>query len=204
MTTTRKKIFIFTGLVAGLIIVLILIFIFLIDKPEDNTPNGLANSPDQSEISFPVQNNEESFQDTDTGIFYNTDVNLLADGAPRPDITEQYLRQLASIFVERFNSYSNQNDNTHIEDASEMATDRMKRWIQTQKVVQSSNYEGVVTEVFATEMERLYDIRAVIRVQAKVTSISGGREQVEYKTGHVDLLEEVENEWLVDKFVWDE
>ena len=148
--------------------------------------------------------NGDAFQDKETGLLYNTNVNLLADGAPKQDVTEQYLRQLAGIFVERFNSYSNQNDNTHIEDALEMSTEKMAQWINTQRVVQSRVYEGVITEVLSTKMERLYDTRAVIKVQAKITNKKIGSEEVEYKTGFVDLLEVEENEWLVDKFVWEQ
>ncbi|OGH59773.1 MAG: hypothetical protein A2725_02010 [Candidatus Magasanikbacteria bacterium RIFCSPHIGHO2_01_FULL_33_34] len=200
--TLRKKIFVFSGLIAGIIIVIFLLLFFLKDKPEVIDSNN--NIIDQKDNTFPVVGkNGEAFQDIDTGIFYNTNVNLLADGVPKQDVTEQYLRQLASIFTERFNSYSNQNDNTHIQDALDMSTDKMEQWINTQIIPQSRDYEGVITEVFSTEMERLFDIRAVIKVQAKVTKKKRGSEEIEYKTGHVDLVEVVENQWLVDKFVWD-
>ncbi len=204
MESRRKKIFIFSGLIAGLIIALILIFVLLNRGSQPQTENP-ANSAQTSTNTLPLQNNGEAFQDTNTGKLYNTTVDLMANGSPKQDVTEQYLRQLASIFVERFNSYSNQDDNAHIEDAIAMSTDKMAQWITTQKVRQSTDYEAVVTEVFSTELEKLYDIRAVIKVQARIKNISsGGAETVEYKTGHVDLVEQVENEWLVDRFVWDE
>ncbi|OGH82692.1 MAG: hypothetical protein A2469_00655 [Candidatus Magasanikbacteria bacterium RIFOXYC2_FULL_40_16] len=203
MMTTRKKIFIFSGLIAGIIIAIILLFIFLRVKPQPTTPDGLVTGGTQTGNNIPAVNGD-AFQDKETGLLYNTNVNLLADGAPKQDVTEQYLRQLAGIFVERFNSYSNQNDNTHIEDALEMSTEKMAQWINTQRVVQSRVYEGVITEVLSTKMERLYDTRAVIKVQAKITNKKIGSEEVEYKTGFVDLLEVEENEWLVDKFVWEQ
>lgn len=202
--TTRKKIFIFSGLITGLIIVIILLFIFL-GNSKNNNQQGEVSTGSSQNSNFPAGAvNGNAYQDQGTGILYNTNVNLLADGIPKQDITEQYLRQLASIFVERFNSYSNQNDNTHIEDALEMSTEKMGRWISTQKVFQSSEYEGVVTKVFSAQLDKLYDTRAVIKVQAKITKKVRGSEEVEYKTGFVDLLEEVEGTWLVDRFVWAE
>lgn len=202
--TLRKKIFIFTGLIAGILIAIILFIVLSKDKaePTPNVPSIISGEQNNSSPLTP--GGGEPFKDKATGLLYNTPVNLVVDGLPQQDITEQYLRQLASIFVERFNSYSNQGDNKHIEDALDMSTEKMARWINSQRISQAQTYSAVVTEVFSTEIQKLYDIRAVVRVQAKITKINIGSKQVEYKTGLVELLEIEENVWLVDKFVWEE
>ena len=103
--------------------------------------------------------------------------------------------------MERFNSYSNQNNNSHLADASALSTDRMANWIKTQTVAPGSEYQGVTTQVYTNDVSELFDTRAVINIGAKVTTASRDSSVAEFKNGVVDLVK-VGDTWKVDRFVW--
>lgn len=200
--TTRKKIFILSGIIAGFLVGIILLYLFLREKPVAPI-EGVVSAPNSLGSDLSAIADGEAFQDKDTGIFYNTNIDLLGNGLPKQDITAQYLRQFAGIFVERFNSYSNQDDNKHIEEALGMSTEKMARWINTQKIAQSRNYEAVVTEVLSTSIEKSFSARVVVKIQAKITKITSAGKVFELKTGQVDLLKGTDDNWLVDRFAWE-
>lgn len=130
----------------------------------------------------------------------NKNIDLFGQ-APAREPNSAVLTQIATIFVERFNSYSNQNNNSHIKDAAALSTDRMVNWVETQTVEQGSQYQGVVTQVYAATVDELFAARATVNVGAKVTTLSRDSSASEFKNGVVDLVKEGE-EWKVDRFVW--
>ena len=189
----RKKIFLITGIAAGLVLSVILLLILFGGEPEAG-PDGLTegetsqtgtDSSDRAEI-LPTQRNIDLFGQ-----------------APAREPNSAVLTQIATIFAERFNSYSNQNNNSHLKDAAALATERMADWIKTQTVEQASVYRGVTTRVYTAKVEELLAARAVVAVGAQVTTIVRDSRVSEFKTATVELVL-AGAEWKVDRFVWNE
>lgn len=111
--------------------------------------------------------------------------------------------QTARVFVERFSTYSNQNDNVHIEDALTMATAKMATWINTQAVAQESVYAGQTTRVITTVVNVLTNNSAKIGVTAQQVQQSDTGTNTVYRTGKVLLVKQGDG-WLVDGLFWDE
>ena len=127
--------------------------------------------------------------------------SALLPTAPAEDLGERYVRQLSGIFVERFGSYSNQNDNNHIDDVVALSTERMAAWIKTQTVAAAQNYQGKTTRVVASKVESFSSAAAKVKVdvQEEVTGASGGA--TVYRSGQVELAK-VEGEWKVSGLFW--
>jgi hypothetical protein len=117
--------------------------------------------------------------------------------------TETYFKQLAQMFVERYGSYSNQNNNSHITDVIPLVTKNMAKWIQTQEVTPSSEYSGVTTRVVAVRVLESSASKVVVAFDAqKEVSRVGEESKREYQSGKVNL-EKVAEEWKVSGIYWD-
>lgn len=117
------------------------------------------------------------------------------------DPEEIYLRQLARIFVERFGSYSNQNDNEHIADAFTLATRKMQGYIATKALDFNQTYEGATTVVVATSILKRAASAATVSVDAQRVVHESSGERTEYLSGTVEFLK-VNGEWKVDGVYW--
>jgi hypothetical protein len=140
MMTLRQRIFIGLSIVVTLIAVL-LWYILYTQKAE-----SLPSSASQTKTTQ---------TSTSTGGIQKSNTTQTIE---RPVITlpayseEMYVRQLAAIFVERFGSYSNQNDNRNTKDTLVMATESMQTWMKSHMHTESVDYNGVVTKVLSTRV----------------------------------------------------
>jgi hypothetical protein len=118
---------------------------------------------------------------------------------------EIYAKQQARIFVERFWTYSNQNDNRHIEDALSLALPSMHAWILSQSSEQADIYAGVTTEVLSARVVSYTPEATRVEVGAQqttqqATSDGGITRASSIITAEVDLVKQGA-EWLVSG-VW--
>lgn len=189
MLTLRKRIFIIVGIAAGILVsILLLILLFRTDKVSNLVENVTKNLPfskpePQEVVNTPNISNsspQESTQDPD----------------------EVYVKQLAGIFVERFNSYSNQNNNIHLEDVIVLSTEDMADWLRDQEIDQGNEYQGVTTNVVASNIQSISIGQAVVLVDVKEVSMGNGGGAINYRSGRVEL-DKVGSEWKVDGFYWE-
>jgi hypothetical protein len=191
MMTLRKKIFIITGVSVGFILAIVLLLFFLA-KNRENPNNGF--------FGLGKQTQEEPTNQAPETITEKEPKNVAIEGEVqvKQEPGKVYVKQLAGIFVERFYSYSNQNDNSHIEDATAMATDKMSKWIVTQEVEQGFEYEGLTTEILSSEIERYTPDGARVLVGVQQTNSSGG---ATYKEAKIDLVN-LNGDWKIDRITW--
>ncbi len=184
--TLRKRIIIIAGVALGIIIAALLFFIVNRNEPRDTAPAAPVGKESQT---IPA------------GASAEAPVGGAASVAPAEDLGERYVRQLAGIFVERFGSYSNQDDNRHLDDAVALSTARMAAWIKTQAISAGQNYQGKTTRVVASKVESYASTAAKVSVdvQEEVTGSSGGT--TVYRSGKVELAK-VEGEWKVSGLFW--
>lgn len=190
MMEGRKKIFIVLSLAVLFLLASLLIFLVFRNKatpaPVQN-PTPTSTTPtvkDQPEIVEPVKNTPP----------------------PPPQTTAEreklYVKQLARTFVERFETYSNQNKNRNIADATQLATENMAGYIATKSQVQSTQYQGVTTKVISMEVTAFSSDAATVKVGAQVENQTSTSSQTSYKTGRVDL-KKIDGVWKVNGVFWD-
>ncbi|MEK7644678.1 MAG: hypothetical protein AAB390_05265 [Patescibacteria group bacterium] len=119
-----------------------------------------------------------------------------------------YFRQLATVFVERFSSYSNQNDNKHIADSLILATPSMRAWMERQALTQSAEFAGVTTKVVSATSQTKDKDKAVISFRAqqvvenKTAAENVVRKEIIQRSGRVELVK-VGSDWLVNGLWWE-
>ncbi len=191
MIEGRKKIFIFSGLSLLFLIALLLLFLFLRD-PSVQAPETPATTTTPTGTDLPITSES-------TEPLTNTP-------PPPPATTEEreriYVKQLARTFVERFETYSNQNDNRNIEDATELATANMASYIATKSQQEGSAYQGVTTKVISMDVVSFSGTSASVKIGAQVESQTQSASNTSYKNGRVELLK-VDGVWKVNGLFWD-
>jgi len=195
MMDLRKRIFIITSVVVGIFIVAILLYLFFSRPTADQTVLDNQNSQQVDNVS----NNT-------AGVNGGT-ISNNPNGQPNTPTTpvdpdELYTKQLSRIFVERFASYSNQNDNANLETILPLSTDKMARWLKTQFKTDSTDYSGVTTKVIVSSVLDLTDSTAVVKIEAQQIISTVDTQEKLQRSGKVNLLK-VNGEWKVDGFFWD-
>ena len=129
--------------------------------------------------------------------------DLVATAPTNVNAEELYIRQLAGIFVERFGSYSNQNDNRNLADVAPISTPSLMAWVSRQAIAASNTYQGVTARVLSTNLVENTDTTATVTVGVQETvSQAGTADELRQRTGRVELLKEGKT-WLVNAFYWD-
>ncbi len=188
MLSLRKRIFLLIGSVV-LVVVLILLWVFFRGKVPTTPPTEIIpGTPDEVEI------------DPITTVDYRRPDTIPTQPVLNPaNPDETYAKQSARIFVERFWSYSNQNDNQHINDALALSVDAMHTWIVSQAKEQSLQYSGVTTEVLSSRILSYSTLAATVEIGARQTtrgSDGTGGEETKNIIAKVDLVKTGE-QWLV-------
>ncbi len=192
MLTFRQRIFIIISAVISVILVSLLLYLFVFNK---NSGTGQTAG-------------EKAEQFVNSGKENSTAESAEVPGASKPAPTaepfsqEVYAKQVARIFVERFASFSNQNNNQHLADVLPLATDSMAEWLQTRSLKESSEFEGLTTVVVASEVAKITGQSATVRIEAQQTSEKGSELKILQKSGRVELLK-MGDDWKVDGFYWD-
>ena len=196
--TLRTKIFIVGGLIIGFLLALGLLLYIFRDKNNGNpvVPNG--NTANQETVNT----GGTAYKNTNNSVPQN---QIIESTAPTSLTSDQvYVKQLANLFMERFNTYSNRNDNVHITDALALSTQDMADWLNSQKITQSGSYYGVTTKVLASSITSLSKDKAKVTVGVEETTYKTGAEDIsKFRTGVIDLVK-VDSEWKVNRFRWEE
>lgn len=191
----KKRLLLFIG--GGLLLVIlgvIIIFTVLRNRPMSYQPENIGNQigdlPNFNEDGSPVTTNTA------------TDLIPPEIVFPEEDAAERYARQFTKIFVERFGSFSSDNNNIHIKDVMPLVTNSMGSWVKTQAQPQNEFYSQttvlVSSEVRSFEKENT----AVIGIGTQHTIEDKNGKRTEYKKGRVELVY-ANNDWLVDGLYWE-
>jgi len=137
-----------------------------------------------------------------------TDDGLIVEGTQdnikeivTPETTEEkealYIKQLSRIFVERFLSYSNQNNNEHLADVLPLASKNMQTWIQEQQVTQSGEYQGMTTKVISTEIIAITNDTATVNIGITQEIMTLNTSTNSQKSGKLDFIRDITGQWKV-------
>lgn len=116
---------------------------------------------------------------------------------------ELFIRQLATIFVERFDTRSTQDSNKHINDVLAIVTPSMAAWLQTQKspATATSTYEGVTAQALAANLEKRDGDKATVSIGVQETITQTGGNKIVQRNGRVELVK-LNGTWKVDGLYW--
>ncbi|MCB9798916.1 hypothetical protein H6758_04285 [Candidatus Nomurabacteria bacterium] len=112
--------------------------------------------------------------------------------------SEMVAKNIAVTFVERFESRSSLNDNSHIEDAKKLASGNLLNWLETQRTSREGEYAGVTARVVTAEVEEFNQQSAKVVVYLQKQYADG---KVEYGSGTVNLASAGSN-WKVTAWFW--
>lgn len=199
MLSLRQRIFIIIGVISGIFIAIMLFIWFRYTSLEEETQVA-----DTQTVTTQTNQNTTSLSGSSSVVPSNTNAVTAPPLLPQ----ELYAKQLAGIFVERFMSYSNQNENQHIEDIQDMITPKMKSWVESQSLAQNTLYEGVTTRVISSHVtEFIEDEKATISigVQQTISHETTTSTQLEQttiqKSADVDVIK-IGDEWKIDGLWW--
>jgi len=195
MLTLRQKIFI-----SAFIIIAFLVVFYIKANDKNNTQNNTNSNIVVNENVIDANNPNNVL----TPINNQTDENIVKpEGTPE----ELFVKQMAKIFVERFFTYSNQNDNVHITELEETVTPKMLSWMQTQMKEKGQNYSGMTTRVISSSLVNFDKVIGVAKVSLGVEETISQDVEDSLQQEKLQKIFEVDfvlvnNDWKVDG-VWD-
>lgn len=196
MITTRQKIFIGIAVLLGVIAVILWLYFFVLTPGQDDE-DGTGISGGEGTTTGAGQTVPGTL-DGDTGQVEEPEYEELSG----PEQQRLYAKQLARIFVERFSSYSNQNDNRHIDDVLDMSTAQMAEWLETQRQAPGDVHSGVTTVVIASRVTSFSDSSAEVAVDVQQLVEEAEEESTQQRSGRVNLVK-VGDDWKVNGLYWD-
>ncbi|MFA7314973.1 MAG: hypothetical protein WC025_03555 [Candidatus Magasanikbacteria bacterium] len=146
MFTLRQRIFIISGIAVAVVLIIVLSLLYI--RPKTNTNNNPANDNTSATTT-----NENVVDANNPNIIFNS-TNQDNQNITKPDGTpeELFVKQLARIFVERFFTYSNQNNNINIQELENSVTAPMFAWMNLQAPENNVAYSGITTHVLSTAL----------------------------------------------------
>lgn len=190
MLTLRQRIFVISGIIIA--IILAIVFIILWQKKVREEGPAATETPIEKEA-------EIIDKQTKVGVTSEAISGKIPQNV-NPD--ELLAKQISRIFVERFMTYSNQNDNAHVEDALKLASANMETWIRAQAQQKSNEYQGVTTRVLSSSIRESSQDKIVVEVAVQQELRASKTSELVQKKGRVELVKS-EKTWLVSGFYWE-
>jgi len=200
MITLRQKIFISVGVISAFIIIAFLVVFYIKANDKNNTQNNTNSNNVVNENVIDANNPNNVL----TPINNQTDENIVKPvGTPE----ELFVKQMAKIFVERFFTYSNQNDNVHITELEGTVTPKMLSWMKIQMKEKGQNYSGMTTRVISSSLVNFDKVIGVAKVSIGVEETISQDVEDSLQQEKLQKIFEVDfvlvnNDWKVDG-VWD-
>jgi hypothetical protein len=119
------------------------------------------------------------------------------------EIEQNAVRQLAKIFVERYNSYSTDNNFQNIIDVKELVTPELWQTLSAKigKTQTAGSFMGVTTKVFTSELKDWGSKAATVSLSTAIREEKNGALSNRQQDLTVDLIKSGDG-WLVAKFQW--
>lgn len=151
--------------------------------------------------------NTKSVQNVNSTVQTNSPTTTLTNTNTGTPITDEKLvSNVAITFAERYGSFSSQNPNQNLIDASSLMTERLRRLTLAGLRVTpvSKTYEGTTTRAVAVKIDTLTPgLRARVLVTTSRQDFRAGRTDLPLYRQDLSLTFQSENgSWLVDTTAW--
>jgi hypothetical protein len=189
----RARIFIIVSIIVFLILG-ISIFLIVRNKnkntePQTGTPNGDT-----------IENGQTGSQ---TSVGAQAPAGLPAKTATPLEAEKNSVAQLAKFFVERYGTYSSDNNFQNIKEVEDFVTPALWSKISAQMNVKSStgSFVGVTTKVISTDLTAWSGTTATVELKMMRNEEKNGVVSTRYQNATVEMVK-TDGVWLADKLVW--
>ncbi len=191
----RARIFI---IVSILVLLILGISIFLVVKNKNKTSELQTVAPADNTA---VTDNGQTGGQAVTG-------TQVPDGLPAKTATpleaqKNGAQQLAKVFVERYGTYSTDNNFQNIKDVATLVTQSL--WSKISAPITAKNisqsFVGMTTKVVSMGLVSWSDTKATVELKTSRTEEKNGVITTRYQNATIGMLK-VGSSWLVDKLVW--
>lgn len=190
----RARIFIITSIVV-LLILSVSLFLYVRGKSKTNAPISNDVSLVNTSTAETVLPSGQIATDVPTGLPVKTVTSLEAE--------KNGVEQLAKTFVERYGSYSTDNDSQNIKESQDLVTRAL--WTKISASISSpklnQEFYGITTKVIRAELSNWSDAKALVTLQTARTEDKNGAVVSRYQAVTVEMVKE-NGIWLANSIVW--
>lgn len=206
MQENRKKLGIFL-IVLGLILIVIIVYLFFIKKNEEVPLENQENSEESLSDLQPEEQVGTTTPDDIPRNFQEYDISKEEEHV----FNEGDLAKRSKAWAERFGSFNNQSNYGNFSDLKIYMTESFSDWVDDyittlkSKNPSGSSYYGIVTNALSSEIVSFDKsaAKAVVKVLTKrAESDATGEKEPYYQTLRFELVE-TNGEWLIDAAYWE-
>ncbi len=200
----RTRIFIVISILVFLVLGISLFLVVRNKNTNTNTNTQTQQTGGQDNGGVITDGGQQTGSQTEVGT--QTPVGLPAKVPTTLEVEKNGVIQLAKVFIERYGSYSTDNDFQNIKDVEALVTQSLWSRISAQitpKTTTSAgqSFVGVTTKVISSELTSWAGDKAVAKLKLMRTEEKDGVVANRYQDVALELVK-VGSSWLVDKVVW--
>ncbi len=191
----RARIFIIISII---VLIILSVSIFLVVR--NKTKIAVNNTPINSENNSGNQGNQPGAS--------GNPATQIPEGLPvKPltsvEIEQNGVKQLAKVFVERYGTYSTDNEFQNIIESEPLVTKALWSKISTGINAKNSQSEflGLTTKVASVQLSSWTDAKAVLDLKTMRNQDKNGVESTRYQDVTVEMVKE-NNVWLANSIAW--
>lgn len=191
--TLRGRIFI---LITAIVLVVLSVSIFLLVRNR-NKPPATNNTTDNTQNNISQITNSNVINSGGQKVVINKPT-VVKDPL---ELEKAAVQRVASVFVERYQTYSTDNNYDNIRQVQDLVTDSLWNKLSPRlKVKQVNNgFVGVTSQAFSTDLKNWASDKATVQVDTRRTLNKDGKSTVTNQAYTVEMVK-TGSDWLVDSF----
>ncbi len=191
----RARIFIIVSILMFLVLG---VSIFLVVRNKNKTSAPQTTAPVDNTV---VTGNGQPGSQTQIGA--QAPAGLPAKTATPLEAEKNGAVQLAKVFVERYGTYSTDNNFQNIKEVATLVTESLWSKISAPMSFKSTSqsFVGVTTKVISMDLTSWSDTKATVELKTTRTEEKNGAVSTRYQNATVEMVK-IGGVWLVDKLTW--
>lgn len=191
--TLRARIFIIVSLA---VLAVLGVVLFLIVRSRPTTAPVTAVPAEENVIG------KDNFQPVNLPATATLPATVSPHAATTEEAVKNYIRQQAKTFIERYGSYSSENNYDNIREVESLVTGSLWKTLSARlNVKPAGTFVGVTTRVFSTELTAYEKDKATVALKTVKTETKGETVNDYQQDATVNLVKSGDK-WLVDGFEW--
>lgn len=203
MISLRARIFIIVSLV---VLIILGISIFLAVRSKKPATNEMATTTLGNGVTNVIDSSNFTYNPNITTPLAGGEVPQGTPVKPATSLEAEQnaARQLAKIFVERYNSYSTDNEFQNIIEVKDLVTSELWQTLSAKigKTPAAGSFVGVTTKVFTSELKSWSSKEAAVFLSTAIREEKDGAVSDRQQNITINLVK-VGDSWLVSKFQWE-
>lgn len=188
----RVRIFIITSIVVLLVLGVSIFLIVNKNKTAPAPESGAAPAGQTAGLPAPAP----------ASIATSIPEGLPAKTATPLEAEKNGVQQLAKVFVERYGTYSSDNNSQNIKDVQSLVTPALWSKLSGKITTTSAgSFFGITTKVIGMDLTSWSDSKAMVELKIVRTEEKNGKFTTYYQNADVEMVKQ-NGEWLADKLTW--